>query len=194
VLAEIAGTRQLVAPTEKLLVGISVADGKLLWSTPFVSGRYTTATPVVSGSTVYLFGRDRILAAKVERKGDQFQATDLWTKTTPGSVYTTPVLKDGRLYGANSQGALFCVNAENGEELWQDTVRRGDPAFHLDAGPVLLCVTRNSELAVLEPGGKALQEVAKLKVGDSEVWSCPIFSGKRVYIKDKDSLTLWTLE
>jgi outer membrane protein assembly factor BamB len=195
VIAEIAGTRQLITPSQKMLVGISVADGKLLWSTPFVSGRYTTGTPVVDGANVYIFGRDRILAVMVEKQGDQFAVKELWTKSTPGSVYTTPVLKDGLFYGANSQGALFCIKAENGEEVWQDTTRRGDPAFVLDAGPVLLCVTAaNSELAVLEPGGTALKEIAKIKIADTPVWSYPIFSGNRVFIKDRDSLAMATIE
>jgi hypothetical protein len=69
----------------------------------------------------------------------------------------------------------------------------GDVAFILDAGSVLLCVTTNGELTVIEPGGTSLKEVAKLKIADSPVWSCPIFSNDRVFIKDKDSLTLWTL-
>jgi hypothetical protein len=38
--------------------------------------------------------------------------------------------------------------------------------------------------------------VAKYKVApaDSQVWSYPIISGNRVFVKDKDSVTLWTIE
>jgi len=31
----VAGTKQIVTPTDKSLVGVGVADGKLLWSVPF---------------------------------------------------------------------------------------------------------------------------------------------------------------
>jgi outer membrane protein assembly factor BamB len=195
VIAEIGGTRQLITPTQSRLVGISVADGKLLWSLEYMGGRmYNSGTPIVDGSNVYIVGDAKVIGVKVESQGGALTAKELWSLKTHTSRFTTPVLKDGQLYGVNSQGALYCLKGETGEQVWQDTSRRGDPAFVLDAGPVLLCVATNSELAVLEPGNSGVKEIAKFKIAGSEVWSYPIFSGNRVYIKDSDSLTLWTIE
>ena len=47
---------------------------------------------------------------------------------------------------------------------------------------------------VFKPSDKGYTEVAKYKVADSPTWACPIIAGNRVIVKDKDSLTLWTIE
>ncbi|MCS6862830.1 MAG: PQQ-like beta-propeller repeat protein, partial [Abditibacteriales bacterium] len=57
VLMTVAGVQQIVTPTEKSLVGISAADGKLLWQIPFLAGRYNTSTPIVDGQTLIYAGR-----------------------------------------------------------------------------------------------------------------------------------------
>ena len=49
VLATIAGTKQVVTPTEKSIVGLAASDGKLLWQHPF-KARYNTSTPIVEES------------------------------------------------------------------------------------------------------------------------------------------------
>src|SRR5579872_6817425 len=110
VLMTVDGTTQLVALTEKSIVGIGVADGKLLWQTPFVAGRFNTGTPVVDGQTVICSGR----AFKIEKQGDGFAAKDLWKGESP-SRFNTPVLKDGLLFGLSARRNFFCMNARTGD-------------------------------------------------------------------------------
>ena len=64
----------------------------------------------------------------------------------------------------------------------------------VDAGSVLLALTPAGQLVVFEPNDKALKQVANYKVAGSQTHAYPIASGNRLFIKDKDSLTLWTVE
>ena len=48
--------QQLVTPTEKAVVGIGLADGKLLWRVPFAP-RYNNNTPILDGQTVIFSGQ-----------------------------------------------------------------------------------------------------------------------------------------
>src|SRR5262249_49325389 len=133
--------------TETSLVGVSLADGKLLWQTPFSGGRYNTGTPVIDGQTVICSGR----ALKIEKQGDGFAATDLWKGELP-IAFNTPVLKDGLLYGLNNRRSFFCVNAQSGETVWTDATMRGECGEVLDAGSVLLALTSDGDLVALKPG------------------------------------------
>ena len=45
-----------------------------------------------------------------------------------------------------------------------------------------------------KPGEKQYTELAKLKVADGPTYACPIVTGNRIFVKDKDALMLWTLE
>jgi outer membrane protein assembly factor BamB len=64
----------------------------------------------------------------------------------------------------------------------------------VDAGSVLLALTPASELIVFEPGDKAFTELARIKVAATATHAYPVASGNRVFIKDKDSVTLWTIQ
>jgi hypothetical protein len=71
---------------------------------------------------------------------------------------------------------------------------RGGFGSIVDAGSVLLALTPGSELVVFQPSEKAYTEVARLKVADTETHAYPVVSGNRVFIKDKESLALWTID
>jgi len=64
----------------------------------------------------------------------------------------------------------------------------------VDAGPVLLALTPASQLIAFAPGGSAYAELARIKVADSPTYAYPVVSGKRIFIKDQDSVTLWIVE
>jgi outer membrane protein assembly factor BamB len=189
VLATLDGTKQLVTPTEKSLVGIDVADGKQLWQVPFQAGRWNSGTPIVDGQTVICSGQ----AFEVKKDGDRFTAKQLWKSPSPPNQFNTPVLKDGLLFGLTGRQNLFCVDAKTGNVLWTDKAQRGQCGEVLDAGPVLLALTSDSHLLAFKPSNKDYEQVADYKVAESQTWAYPIVAGNRVFVKDRDSLALWTI-
>lgn len=64
----------------------------------------------------------------------------------------------------------------------------------VDAGSVLLALTPGAQLVVFAPGEKEFKQVASYKVASGQTHAYPVVSGNRIFIKDKDSLTLWTAE
>jgi len=64
----------------------------------------------------------------------------------------------------------------------------------VDAGSVLLALTPTAELVVFAPDRQAFKELARIKVADSPTHAYPVVSGKRIYVKDRDAVTLWRVE
>ncbi len=64
----------------------------------------------------------------------------------------------------------------------------------VDAGSVLLALTPSAQLIVLEPSDKEFKQLASYKVAAGQTHAYPVASGNRIFIKDKDSLTLWTVD
>jgi len=64
----------------------------------------------------------------------------------------------------------------------------------IDAGSVLLALTPSSELIALQPTDKGYNELARIKVAESPTHAYPVLSGNRLFIKDRDSVTLLTIE
>lgn len=197
VLLTVDGTKQVVTLSAKSVVGVSLADGKLLWQLPFVpTGRaYNAATPIVDGQTVIYTGAGRgTRAVKIEAEGDGFAAKELWSNPDVAPQYNTPVLKNGLLFGLSDRGRLFCLNAKNGETAWLDETAYGRGfAAILDVGPCLVALPSTSELIAFEPSAEGYEELAKIKVAETETYAHPVIAGNRVFVKDQNSLTLWTL-
>jgi len=198
VLMTVAGVKQLVTLTEKSLVGIALADGKLLWEVPFpIQGMaYNAATPIVDGDTVIYTGQNRgTRAVKIEKQGDTFTAKELWSNPQVGVQFNTPVLKDGLLFGLSDKGMFFCLDAKTGKTDWVDTTKRGGNfAAVLDAGSVILALPSTSELIAFKPSGEAYVELAKIKVADTPTYAHPVIAGSRIFVKDQESVALWTLD
>ena len=64
----------------------------------------------------------------------------------------------------------------------------------VDAGSVMLALTPASELVAFQPSDKAFTELARLKVADSPTYAFPVVSGKRIFVKDQNSVALFTLD
>ena len=64
----------------------------------------------------------------------------------------------------------------------------------LDAGSVILALSLNGELAVFKPSKTEYAELARFKVANTETWAHPVIAGKRVFVRDQETVSLWTLE
>ena len=197
IILTVEGTKMVVTLTAKKIVGLGVTDRKLLWEAPFPSqGRaYNAATPIVDGSTVIYAGSGRgTKAVKIEKTADGFAAKELWSNPDNAVQFNSPVLKGGQIYGLSQNGVIFCLDAKDGKTLW--TTELGGRGFGsiVDAGSVLLALTPKGELTVFEPSDKEYKKAASYKVADSGTYAYPVAAGKGLFVKEKDSLTLWTID
>ncbi len=196
VLMTVDGVRQVVTINEKQVIGVSLADQTLLWQVPFKARPVNTTTPVIDGQTVYVTGQGMgTLAIKVLKKEGKWAAESVWTNsdTQAGSTFTTPVLREGLLFGYAAT-KLLCLSAETGKVLWADTAARGQSAAVVDAGSCLIALAVNGDLCVYLPSDKQYMELARYKVGEPEIWAHPVVSGKSIFVRDKESVTRWARE
>ena len=190
---------KIVTLTENSVVGVGLADGKLLWQLPFVPQRraYNAATPIIDGQTVIYTGAGRgTNAVKIEKQGDGFVIEELWSNSELAPQYNTPVLIDGLLFGLSNRGKLFCINAKTGQTAWTDETsldRKGFGAI-VHAGSTLLALTSNSELVTFAPSDKQFTELARIKVADTSTYAHPVIAGNRIFVKDQDAVTMWTIK
>lgn len=217
--------KAIVAPTERYIVAVNEADGKQLWQVNYSQGRYNAATPIVDGQTLIYAGPGQGMSAeKLEPKGNELEAKQLWKNGDNSLIYNTPVLKDGLLYGISTTNVLFCIKEDSGQTAWSAPLSGqagGQPAAPpaapppgkggkggrgggmggnagygsvVDAGSVLLALTPAAQLIVFAPSATEFKQIASYKVADEGTFAYPVVSGNRIYIKDKDSVTLWTIE
>jgi outer membrane protein assembly factor BamB len=128
-----------------------------------------------------------------ENMPSMFSTKELWSNPDIAPQFASPVLKDGALYCLSDKGTLYCLNARDGKTAWTDTTARGRSGFAalIDAGPVLMALPNNSELVVFKPNAAAFEEIATIRVAATPTYTTPLLAGKRLYIRDQDSLAMF---
>jgi len=190
-------TKQVVLFTEKNLIGLALADGKLLWqvSAPVKERFFSAVSPYINGQIIYYSGLGTgTYAIKANKKEDKYTTEELWSNPGTGAKFNTPVLKDGFLYGFTDKKRIYCINASTGETAWTDNTVSSDFGTIVDCGSVMIGLTSTSNLIVLKPDSKAYTEVVRYKVSDNPIFTYPVIAGNLIYIKDTETLILFKIK
>ena len=215
-LVTVDGVEAVAVETAGTVAVVGLAGGNLLWQAPF-NTRYNASSPVVVGTTLIYGGSAQpVRAVKLAKEGDKLAATELWTNRDFSVIYDTPVVAGGRVYGISERTELFCLDAATGKTVWSAPLgtmpKDGNPmpkggggggrkgggggggyGSVVAAGPVLFALTPAGQLVVFEPGKDDFKEVARYKVADRGTYAYPVVAGNRVFVKDQDAVTLWTV-
>ena len=151
------------------------------------------AAPALVGNKLFVFARQG--DDEINLCLDAATGKELWSNPDNGVQFNTPVLKNGALFGLSAKDLLFCITVQDGKTAWTAPSggRRGFGSI-VDAGSVLMALTPASQLLVFEPSDKEYKQLASIKVADKETYAYPVLAGNRLFVKDQDSLTLWTID
>ncbi len=191
VVTTILGRRQVIFFLQSGLLSVAAEDGKALWRFPMRYSVSTAASPVVSGDIVYCGAGYGVggAACKISKTAGGFKATELWRISGIDKVlshWSTPVAKDGYLYGMFSfkkfgSGPMKCVEIATGKIAWQ---KPGfGPGNVILAGDRLLALSDDGRLVVVEATPEGYHEIARAKVLTGKCWSTPAISEGRIFVR-----------
>jgi outer membrane protein assembly factor BamB len=198
VAASLGGTRQIVAITKGMLVGLDAATGALLWERPWESPNFTNSnTPVVTGDLVIVSGNGPPTTAfRVRRQGAAWTVETAWENADVPMRLSDAVLAGDTLFGLSTRnsGQYFAVDVATGKTLWTSDGRQAQHAAIARAGDLLLSMEEDGELVVLRNSRTGFEELRRYAVSEEATWPQPSYSGNRIFVKDVSSLALWTLD
>ncbi|MHC4742980.1 MAG: outer membrane protein assembly factor BamB family protein [Planctomycetota bacterium] len=64
----------------------------------------------------------------------------------------------------------------------------------VDAGKVLIGLNSSAKLVVFQPAKDAYKELASYKVSEGQTYAYPVVSGKRIFIRDQETVAMWAIE
>lgn len=194
----LGGVRQVVTFTQRNFVGVSLATGELLWRRPFETPSQTTAqTPILYEDMVIQTGRGNgVTAFRVSQRGGRWMTDDVWHTDEVSIHMSDGIVVDDVLYGLShlNSGQYFALDLDDGEVLWRSPPRQAEHAALSHAGDTIFSLEDDSELLVLRHSRTGFEPVRRYVVAEEETWAQPVLSGRRVFVKDVSSLTLWTLD
>lgn len=196
IIADLGGVRQVVTQSQGRLVGVSVADGALLWQVPLrTSFDQNVVTPLVVNGLVISSGLETpTIAYRVSRGSAGLQAQEVWRNEQVSLYMSSPIASGGAIIGLahRNRGQFVALDAASGKTLWTTRGREADNASFIRAGNWLLIATTNSELIVARLSTARFEEVTRYTIAESALWAHPAVAGRIIAVKDAERVIVWS--
>lgn len=129
IIVQQAGRDVLVAWTGDRVAGIDPSTGEVFWSHPFPPRNMPigVASPVYHNGHIFVTSfYDGSLLLRL--RDDALQVDKVWARVGENerqtdalhSIISTPIWIGDHLYGADSYGEFRCLDASNGDRVWED--------------------------------------------------------------------------
>ncbi len=202
--ATIGGIKQLLYLTMNKVVGIALADGALLWNSPFAARMAAVPSPlsIGDGRVFVTSGYDAgSVMYRVQKSASGFTAEKLYDLTSQqfNSEVHTPILYQNHLFAVSSKtrGLFTCLGLD-GKIVWQSPVASGDPGgsrtfdlggFLLADGMFFILDGKSGALRLVDANTKAYKELATAQILEGEdVWGPISLSNGKLIIRDMSKM------
>ncbi len=195
-IVELDGVRQVVAISQDSVAGLSVHDGVVLWAYPFASPYMHAITPIEHAGRIIVSAQNmgvRALRPRRERSG--WTVETAWQNHDVSTAMTNPVVVADTLFGLSERrrGQFFALDADAGTTLWLGPPRQTENTAIVKTERLLFLLNDDAELIVASGSRAGFEPIMRYTVADSATWAQPTISGNRVFVKDVETLTLWTI-
>jgi outer membrane protein assembly factor BamB len=186
VVAQAGGTQQAVFFTGQRAIGVSIRDGRELWSYDRVANRTANiATPVVAGNRVFLSSDYGTGAALLELT--PAGAREVYFTREMRNHHSSSVLVGEHLYGFSSS-ILTAMKLADGTVAWRDrSVGKGSLVYGDER---LYLYSENGMVGLAEPTPAGYREHGRFRIeaGSLPTWSHPIITSGRLILRDQDNV------
>lgn len=211
-----AGQRVLICWTGGHVTALNPQTGEVLWLYPFKPTRMGIgiATPVFhenelfitdffEGSLLLKLAPDKLTVnLGWHRKGKDEQNTDALHSTM-----ATPVRNGDYIYGVDSYGELRCLDARNGDRVWEDLSAvpraRWSNIHFIENGTKVWMFNERGELLITELSPEGLNVISRAKLIEPTraqlnrrggvTWAHPAFAYKHVFARNDNELVCASL-
>ena len=195
VLATINDVRQIVQFGNRSVFGVSLKDGKQLWSySAPANGTANCCSPVIDDNYVFAssaYGTGGGLV-KVTQNGDRQEAEEVYFENRL-QCHHGGIVRIGDYMYTCGNGPLTCVHFRTGEIAWQ--ARSVGKGSLLAADGMLYVLSENHRVALVEATPEEYREHGTFQITahGRPSWAHPVVAGGVLYLRDQQSLTAYSI-
>jgi len=191
--AKLGGVDQYLFSVLQGTVGVSAADGKLLWHFPFKFNVSVSPSPLaIDSERVYVTAAYDSGGAmfRVKKDGEQFTTEEIFIHAPAewNSEVQTPILFDDHMFavGKKKRGLFTCLDLD-GKQVWNSdgAAYFGLGSFLLADGMFFILEGKTGMLRLLEASTTGYEELASAQIlGGHDVWAPLALSEGKLVIRD----------
>lgn len=217
ILIEQGGQPVVVCWTGDSVAGLDPASGKVHWRYPWKPRNMPigVATPIIENDRMFCTSfYDGSLMLKLDQTAPKveklWQIVGLNEQNTDAlhSIISTPLFKDGYIYGVDSYGELRCLDAATGERVWEDLTAtpkaRWSTIHFVQNGARTWMFNERGELIIAELSPAGYKEISRAKLLEPTTeqlrqrggvtWSHPAFANRHIFARNDKELVCASLE
>lgn len=197
-LALIGGEEQVLMWSDRGIVAMDVADGKIRWEREVgaASGMPRSLQPhAIADGQVVVASEGQAGAALIDLKKDgaNWQSNQRWSTTLFRPSFNDFVVRGDYLYGIDG-GVLCCVNLKDGKRQW----RKGRYGFGqlllLDDQALLVVACETGEVALVAAKPDAHQELARFQAIEGKTWNHPAIANGLLFVRNGEEMACFNLK
>ncbi len=187
-IVEANGKMQMLTAAAKAAYSYDPLTGEELWKVHHTC--YSGASsPLFGHGLAYFntgFPRPELWAVRVDGKGNVTDTHVAWKTRQAVPQIPSPLLIGGMIFMVSDTGAITCLDAVTGSEIWKEHVKGRFAASPLYADGRIYCFTQKGQTIVLKVGRK--YELLATNTLDSGFMASPAVAGKALFLRTKTHL------
>lgn len=181
--------RQLIYLTGTRLVSLSPEDGSLYFELPWkTSYDVNAATPVfIPPDGLFVSTGYDVGAAlyRIEAEAGKATASEVWKGRQMKNKFSSSVHVEGKIFGFDEKN-LTCLDAESGELKWRKRGFGHGSLFWAEG--LLVVLSDEGELALVEADEEAYIERGRATVFDGRSWTVPTLASGKLFLRDETEI------
>jgi outer membrane protein assembly factor BamB len=204
IISEVGGQRFYIQMTDKGVVGINPADGRLLWRLDEEHEDLVIRTPIFHAGLVFTtvgMGKASVLI-KLTAQAGKIKAEKVYSNKNLKNELGGVVLVGEHLYGYSDGKGWVCQDLrKKGDLVWSEKRKLGRGSVVAVDGH-LICYAEEDGTVVLadakptrwkESGRFTIPQQTKHRPQGGRIWTPPVVANGRLYLRDQDLLFCYDL-
>jgi len=189
IITRVGRTRVVIDPAGAI---VRLADGKVLLKNGLLKAG--ACTPVLHDDVLYYgtYYEGPARAVRLVSAGeDAVKLEKLWERglAAGGGFIASPVLHQGLLYSASTQGFLDVLDASTGAAVYRERLNIGSVWASVTAAGDYVYISGTSGTTLVLAPGRTYREVARNQLETrGDLGSSPVFTGRRLFLRTWEHL------
>ena len=189
------GKKILLTALDKMIVGVDVADGKILFSPPHkVAYDINANTPIYDDGIFYISNGYKLGGKAFKISDDSDSVEQLWHEKRLSCQIGGLSYQDGIIYGSDTKGSLHAIELKSGKLLGSSEPYAGKASLMI-ADNKIFCYGESSRVALVTFDGKSFEQHGMFSIseGEKEHWAHPVVSNGTLYIRHGNYLMAYNV-
>jgi outer membrane protein assembly factor BamB len=195
--ATIDGVAQILLLSGAGVIGVSPADGALLWKYAWpgdgiVQPALTSDGDVLIGSGSGMGGEVGVRRIAVATGPRGWSVEERWSSRGLKPYFNDFVVHEGHAFGFDG-GILSCIDLEDGHRAWKGGRYGHGQLVLLPDQDLLLVLSERGELALVGATPDGFKELARLPAIEGKTWNHPVVVGDVLLVRNGREMVAYRL-